>query len=123
MIEPRILQRATIVGTVLQIAWMLLGHFFPGMRGFHNVYLFGGMMISAIAGYIYAMAYGAGFKQGALGGAIAGGVCGLIGIAASVLIGDTPFLDIALGTAVTVLTGAVGGLWGEVAARMTRMGK
>lgn len=121
MIEPRILQRAMIVGTVLQIAWVLLGHFLPVLRGYGNVFLFGGMMISAIAGYIYGMAYGAGYGRGALGGAIAGGACGLIGIAASVLLGDQPFLEIALGTAICTLTGAVGGLWGEVAARMTRL--
>jgi hypothetical protein len=53
-----------------------------------------------------------------LGGAVAGGVCALIGIAVSVLLGDTPVFVLGLGTAISVLTGAVGGLWGQLGARM-----
>lgn len=118
MIEPRILQRATIVGTVLQVAWVLIGHFFPAVRAMANLYLFGGMMISALAGYLYAVDYAAGFGRGILGGAIAGGLCALIGIALSVLIGDTPFAMLALDVAISVVTGAAGGFWGQIAARM-----
>ncbi len=116
MIDAQILQRATIVGTVLQVAMVVLGHFFPWVRD--NAFMFGGMMISAVAGYLYAMDFAAGYPRGALGGAIAGGVCALIGIALSVLLGDTKPFVIALGTAISVLTGAVGGLWGQLAARM-----
>ncbi len=76
-------------------------------------------MISAIAGYLYAMDYGAGFGRGILGGAVAGGGCALIGIAASVLLGDTPAFVLALGTAISIVTGAAGGFWGQIAARMT----
>ena len=121
MIDARILQRAIIVGTVLQAAMMVLGHFFPWVR--IHVFLFGGMMISATAGYLYAMDYGAGFGRGILGGAIVGGVCGLFGLTASILLGDTPVALLALWTAIFTLTGTAGGFWGEVAARMTRAGK
>ena len=62
--------KAIIAGTVLQAAMMVLGHFFPWIRV--HVFLFGGMMISATAGYLYAMDYGAGFGRGIFGGAIAG---------------------------------------------------
>jgi hypothetical protein len=116
MIDARILQRATIVGTVLQVVMIVAGHFVPWVRD--NVFLFGGMMISATAGYLYAADFAAGFLRGALGGAIAGGLCALIGIALSVLLGDTPVFVLALGTAISVLTGAVGGFWGQVAAYM-----
>jgi len=98
---------------------ILIGHFSPFVR--EQVFLFGGMMISAVAGYLYAMDFAAGFGRGILGGAMAGGVCALIGIAASVALGDTPAFVIALGTAISTLTGAVGGFWGEIAARMQRM--
>ncbi|HWA90655.1 MAG TPA: hypothetical protein VG889_11505 [Rhizomicrobium sp.] len=117
MIDPKILQRALIVGTVLQVAMILIGHFVPFVR--ENVFMFGGMMISGVAGYLYAMDYAAGFGRGILGGAIAGGACALIGIACSVLLGDTPVYVLALGTAISVVTGIAGGFWGEVAARMT----
>lgn len=120
MVEPKILQRALIVGTVLQIAMIVLGHFNAFVRD--HVFMFGGMMISATAGYLYAMDYGAGFKAGIIGGAIVGGGCALIGIAASVLLGDTPLFVLALGTAISTLTGAAGGFWGEIAARLRRRG-
>jgi hypothetical protein len=121
MIDARILQRAIVVGTVLQAAMMLLAHLFPWIRV--HVLLFGGMMISATAGYLYAMDFGAGFGRGILGGAIVGGVCGFFGVMMSVLLGDTPMALLALWTAIFTLTGIAGGFWGEVAARMTRMGK
>ena len=122
MIEPRILQRALIVGSVLQVAWIALGHFYPPLRAYGNVFLFGGMMISAIAGYLYGMDFGAGYARGALGGAVAGGGAALIGIAFAVLLADASASELPLGVAISVLTGAVGGLWGEVAARMRRAG-
>jgi hypothetical protein len=116
VIDARILQRATIVGTVLQVVMVVAGHFLPWVRD--HAFLFGGMMISAIAGYLYAADFADGYLRGALGGAIAGGVCALIGVALSVLLGDTPVFALVLGTAISVLTGAVGGFWGQVAARM-----
>ena len=117
MIEPTILQRALIVGTILQIAMIVLGHFVPFVR--IHVFTFGGMMISGIAGYLYAMDYAAGFVRGMIGGAVAGGGCALIGIACSVLLGDTALYQLALGTAISVVTGIAGGFWGQIAARMT----
>jgi len=55
---------------------------------------------------------------GMVGGAIAGGLCALIGIALSVLLGDTPGFVLALGTAISTVTGVAGGFWGQVAAHM-----
>jgi hypothetical protein len=116
MIDAPILQRATTVGTLLQLTMIVLGHYVPWVRD--NVFLFGGMLISGIAGLLYARDAALGYARGALGGAVAGGACALIGIAASVLLKDTPTFVLGLGTAISVLTGLVGGLWGELGARM-----
>src|SRR5665213_1787664 len=116
MIDAKVLQRSTIVGTVLQLAMVAIGHFVPWVRD--NVFMFGGMLISGVAGLLYARDAAAGWARGALGGAIAGGLCALIGIGLSVLLGDTPNFVLGLGTAISVVTGAVGGLWGELGARM-----
>ena len=44
-----------------------------------------------------------------IGGEIAGGVCGLIGIAVSFAFGDVPLALLAFGTAASAVTGAIGG--------------
>ena len=116
MINAQILQRATIVGAVLQFTMVILGHYIPWVR--ENVFMFGGMLISGVAGLLYARDAALGYARGALGGAVAGGVCALIGIAVSVLLGDTPVVVLGLGTSISLLTGAVGGLWGELGARI-----
>jgi hypothetical protein len=116
MINAPILQRATMVGTMLQLTMIVLGHYIPWVRD--NVFMFGGMLISGIAGLLYARDAALGYGRGALGGAIAGGICALIGIAASVLLKDTPPFVLGLGTSISVVTGAAGGLWGELGARI-----
>ena len=119
MIDARIFQRALAVGVVFQLALFVAGHFSSFVRV--HVLLFGAMMISATAGYIYAMAYGRGFGRGILGGAVIGGVAAFVGLAVSMLLGDTPADVVALWTAFCTLTGVAGGFWGEIAARMTRL--
>ena len=114
MIDLRILIRALIVGTVLQVGMVVLGHFNAWVR--EHVYQFGSMMISATAAYLYAMHAGKGYFPGATAGAIVGGLCGLAGIVVSVVLKDTPSCVIPVGTAICVLTGAVGGLFGQMAA-------
>ena len=118
MIDVRIMQRAILVGSALQVAMVLLGHFSVWVRD--HVLLFAGLMIAATSGYIYAMAYAAGFGRGMFGGAIAGGVCGAVGLLAAVLLKDAAVETMALWTAIFALTGAAGGFWGQIAARMTR---
>ena len=114
MIDRRALLGATLVGTVCQVAMVILGHFIPWIA--LHVFMFGGMMISATVGYLYAQDVGNGYRRGALAGAIAGGVCALLGIAVSVMLGDTQPYILALGTAISVLTGAVGGVFGQMSA-------
>ena len=116
VIDLGILLRAFVVGTVLQIVMVVLGHFVPWVA--LHVFMFGGMMISATAAYLYAMDSGKGYFPGATAGAIVGGACALIGITVSVMLGETERVVIPFGTAVCVLTGTVGGLFGQMAANL-----
>lgn len=121
VIEWKALLRAMVVGTVLQVVMYVVGHFSSWFAV--NVFGFGGMMISAIAGYIYAMDTGHGYFPGATGGAIAGGACGFVGIGVSVVLGETVASFIATGTAIAVMIGAIGGLFGQMAANLRAMEK
>ena len=67
MINAPILQRATTVGTMLQLTMVVLGHYIPWVRD--NVFMFGGMLISGVAGLLYARDAALGYGRGALGGA------------------------------------------------------
>ena len=71
MIDIRVFIRAAIVGIVLQVALMVAAHFilFIEQQGF----LLGGMTISAVAGYLYAMDTGKGYFTSATMAAIIGG--------------------------------------------------
>jgi hypothetical protein len=120
VIDTKILLRATIVGIVLQLALAFGAHFFTYVA--NHYFLFGGMMNAATAGYLYGMASGKGYFPGATGGAIAGGLCALVGAGAAVLMQDASQTIIPLFTAICVVTGAVGGLFGQMAAKLRSMG-
>ena len=111
MLDTKTLLNATLIGTALQVAMVVGGHFIPFIA--LHVFMFGGMAISAIAGAIYGRA-ASGFGGAALGGAIAGGVCALLGIAVSVLLGDTETMILALGTCSSTVTGVFGGVVGRL---------
>lgn len=115
MIGIRSILRATLVGLVLQLALFSFGHFNPFVRA--NVYEFGCMMIAATVAYLYAMDSRKTFFTSATGGAIVGGLCGLAGLLYCLELGDAPPFGIPLGTAICVLTGTAGGIWGQIAAR------
>lgn len=106
---------ATVVGTVLQLAMIVAGHFIPFVRD--NVFMLGGLAISLVAGLLYARAARGNWIDSLLGGLIAGGVCALIGIAASVAWGDTAQEILLLGTVSSAVTGALGGAVGKVLAK------
>ena len=120
MIEIVPLIRATFVGIVLQLTMYVTGHFVPWLA--QHFFLFGGMMISATSAYIYAVVTGHGWFSSATAGAIAGGVCGFVGIGFSASLGDLYASFIATGTSIAVLVGAVGGLFGQMAANLRAMG-
>jgi hypothetical protein len=114
MIRSQSLIRATLIGTALQIVMVVAGHYSVFIA--QHVFMFGGMAISAVAGLLYRNMAG-GYGGAALGGAIAGGACALIGIAVSVVLGDTAAVILAIGTLSSAVTGAVGGLIARAVAR------
>ena len=76
------------------------------------------MMVAGVAGLLYARDLARGFGAGMLGGAAAGAVCGIVAVAAANVLGDRPDLYIPYGVMVSTLTGAVGGLFGQIDAMM-----
>jgi hypothetical protein len=103
----RALGNAILVGTALQLVMVIAGHWQPFIK--NNVFALGGMAISLVAGVVYARAARQPRGASALNGAIAGGVCALIGIVVSFALGDVPALILLVGTASSAVTGAIGG--------------
>lgn len=116
MLEAAALRRATIVGTMLQLALAILAHF-SGWVALHGL-LFLGMMIAAISGYLYAQEVGKGYFAGAGGGLVSGAVCGVFGLALSIVLGDTDPALLLQNLAIFAFIGAVGGLFGQMAANV-----
>jgi hypothetical protein len=113
MLNSSALRLSIIVGTVLQLVMVVAGHFIPIVaQGF----AIGGMSISAIAGLLYARHRSGAWKWQILGAAIAGGVCALIGIVVSFWLGDVPAVILIIGAASSAVTGAMGGVFGQVTA-------
>jgi hypothetical protein len=120
LIDGKILLRAVIVGIILQLALAVGAHYVAYIARYY--FLFGGMMIAATAGYLYGMNSGKGYFSGATGGAVTGAICALVGVGASVLMQDAASAIIPYFTAICVVTGAVGGLFGQMAAKLRGMG-
>jgi hypothetical protein len=104
--------KATAAGSVLQLAMVLAGHHWPAIRGLFAV---GGTGFSLIAGLLFMYWTRSAAWSAALGGgAIAGGVCALIGIAVSVVLKDVPSALLITGTLSSVATGVLGGALGKL---------
>lgn len=116
MLDGPALQRAILVGTLLQAFTVTVGHFVGLFAGYEIGFLFAGMMISATVGYLYAQDVSKGYRLGACGGAISGGACALMGIGVSVALGDMALIVFVQRTLISILTGAVGGVFGQMAA-------
>ena len=108
----RALWRATLIGTVLQLAMVVGGHYVPAMK---SVFAPGGMIISGVAGWFFARLSRAPRGAAAIGGLFAGAACAFLGILESFYLGDVPATLLLLGTASSAVTGAVGGLIGSKA--------
>jgi hypothetical protein len=106
----RALVIATVIGTILQTAMVIAGH---SNKSVAKLFAVGGMSLSLVAGVIYAAMAGGPTGSAILGGIIAGGVCALIGIAVSYARRDVPASLLALGTASSAVTGAIGGWLGR----------
>ena len=110
--DRKTLINATALGTVAQLAMVVAGHFVPVVKD--HVFAIGGMLISLLAGVLYAWRARGGWGSSLAGGAIAGGVCALIGILVSAALGDVPMIVVAFGTCASVVAGAVGGAIGRL---------
>lgn len=111
--------QATTIGTVVQLAMVIVGHFVAAVAA-----LFGplGMLISLAAGLLYAArAKTSGYGAAALGGAVAGGACALIGVVVSFALGDVTATILALGTLSSAVTGAIGGTIGRAVGAKRRV--
>lgn len=101
---------ATVVGTLLQLSMVTVGHAVPAVA-----LLFAplGVAISLVAGFLYGRWSSPGGGSSLLGGAIVGGTCAFLGIAMSLLLGDVEPAVLAFGTASSALFGAGGGWLGR----------
>ena len=105
--DRKALVQATVVGTVVQLAMVVAGHFVPVIKD--HVFAIGGMFISLLVGAVYVRMAGGGWIASLIGAAISGGVCALIGILVSAMLGDVAFVVVAFGTVASVVSGVVGG--------------
>ena len=102
------------IGFGLQLAMVVVGHFEPVIR--QPGYAIGGMGFSLVAGLIYARMASGGWRDSLVGGAVSGGLCGLLGIAVSVALGDVPTMLLVMGTSASTVTGLIGGVAGRLLA-------
>jgi len=103
---------ATVIGLVLQLAMVIGGHYTPAVK---ELFAALGMGFSLVAGFLYVwLAIKGTWRTDLVGGAIAGGVCALIGIALSAALGDVPAMILLFGTLSSVVTGGMGGAVGKL---------
>jgi hypothetical protein len=98
--------RATVIGLVLQLIMVVAGHYVLAVK---NGFAIGGMLISLIAGVIYVRTTRGSWGDTLIGGALAGGVCALIGIAVSCALGDVDAGVLVFGTLASAVAGSIGG--------------
>jgi hypothetical protein len=98
--------RATVVGVILQLAMVGIGHAVPPLRAMWGPV---GTLISLVVG-VWAGSHVATTGSAAIWGAIAGGLGALIGIALAVVLGDVPMSLLVLGTGGSIVAGVVGGV-------------
>lgn len=105
------LMKATVTGTLLQVAMVVLGHFVPAIaQGFAIV----GTALGAVTGFLFAKWGGRATRMGsATGGALAGGVAGLLGSIVSAAMGDVDVRTVGIATISTVVAGLLGGAVGH----------
>ncbi|HEX7944576.1 MAG TPA: hypothetical protein VF495_07925 [Phenylobacterium sp.] len=110
--NPQTLLVATGSGLAAQLAMVIAGHYVAFIK--ENVFAVGGMVISLVAGLLFAKLAHAGWGPSLAGGLIAGGVCALLGIAVSVGLKDTAVMILAVGTCGSAVAGLIGGAAGKL---------
>jgi hypothetical protein len=114
LVDAKILDRALLVGVLLEAGFVLLGHYHSIIDGHFG--LFGCMMIAGTAALLYARDLARGYVAGALGGLVIGAACGLAAVGVANLLGDHPDQFLPYGVMICALVGAIGGLFGQYAA-------
>ncbi|HEU4800481.1 MAG TPA: hypothetical protein VFS94_07600 [Gemmatimonadales bacterium] len=105
------LTKATLVGTLLQVAMVVLGHFMPAIQSSYPIV---GSLIAAFTGLMFSKgAMRPARMASASGGAIAGGVSGFLGSGLSAIMGDVPGPTIGVATIASVIAGLAGGAIGH----------
>jgi len=103
--------KSAIVGVVLQVIMVVVGHYVPQVASLFPV---AGTGIGGIAGLLNGLWSANASQQAAAGGgAVAGGAGGLLGTILSNVLGDVPTSTIAVGTGSTAVAGVIGGLIGK----------
>jgi len=98
--------KATLIGLALQLIMVVGGHYVvPIKENFAIV----GTLISLIAGAIYVRTTRGSWGDSLIGGAVAGGICALIGIAVSCALGDVDAGVLLYGTLGSAVAGLIGG--------------
>ena len=90
------------VGTALQVAMVLAGHFVPPLRDWWGP---GGMLISLIVGCLAAQSR---WSETVVAGALAGGVGAFVGILIALLLGEVSAMLLVLGTLSSAVAGVIG---------------
>ena len=117
MIDLKILRRAALLGIGFELALVAGGYFWPHSR---PGLMFGCMLVAAVAGMFYARDLGRGFGAGALGGALTGAASGTAAVVAASFLDERPEIYLPYGVMVMMLTGTVGGIFGELDVRLRR---
>lgn len=111
-LNTRALAAATLIGTVLQLIMVMVGHSNPDIK---NLFAVGGMGISLIAGILYTVISTEVITwHDVVGGLIAGAACALIGITVSCFLHDVEARILLIGTVMSAVTGALGGWMGRL---------
>lgn len=95
----------TVIGTVLQVAMVVIGHLLPPDQ---REWLFPvvGTLLGGVTGWFAAGAGPTGARAGR--GAAAGGIAGVLGSLVSTALGDVPLMNAAIAGTATVVSGAIG---------------
>jgi hypothetical protein len=98
--------KAILIGLVLQLIMVVSGHYIVSIKACFGIV---GMLISLVAGAIYVRTTRGAWGDSLIGGALAGGICALIGIAVSCALGDVDAGVLIYGTLGSAIAGVVGG--------------
>jgi hypothetical protein len=102
--------RSLGIGTLLQVAMVVIGHFAPAAQQ-AGLFPVVGTLLGAVTGWLAgAGAKGASTINVAKTGAVAGGLAGVLGSLASTALGDVPASNVGVAGAATLVTGAIGAI-------------